>query len=153
MQSQLYTLNKKDPYQTLSRLSYVISTITILMITISLSRNIHDKEERCDLYCNAVAMKLIAMMSLSVEVQGYSQWCCSSNVCLHDAVKMMISAIWRRGLEAWSWSGSVSQGSWSWCLSIGISIRIILCRFSSPRGRSFGPSGIPTYCVLVSLLW
>ena len=90
----------------------------------------------------------VSSKELSKDRDMVQQSCCHK--CLSGAMMTMISAVSRRGLVVWSWSGSASQGSWSWCLSIGISIRRIMCGFSSPRIGS-GTGRMPTSWVLVSL--
>ena len=54
---------------------------------------------------------------------------------------------------SWSWNEIIGQGSWSSYSSIGMSIRRILCGFSSPKGRGFGLGKNPKSCVHVSFFF
>jgi len=88
---------------------------------------------------NHIYGNLVGMVKISMKEQS---WCSYDND---------ISSDKGRGLVSLSWSGLIGQGSWFWYSSIGISIRIILYGFSSPRGRGFGLGRMPTSCVLVFL--
>jgi len=113
-------------------------------------------------YGNLIYMMMISVSNNALCKDGdMGQQSCSHeylnegsmNDDLDEALMMMMTSTARRGLMSSSWSGLVGQGSLSWYSSIGISIKRIVCGFSSPRGRGFGPGRKPISCVLVSLFW
>lgn len=93
----------------------------------------------------------LSLRKEATRISSKGQKWCGTMVCSLKQQWWCRNQHWkRRGLVYVSWISSIGQGWWYWYFSIRISIRRIICGFSSPTRSGFGPGRKPN-CVLFSI--